>query len=383
MSISISKLAQLLSASNEQLYDRYINFRLSQYEPKASAYYMSGPLVSAAGALQGISAFAYTPDFVVRTPASGIKPSITVTGTLNTQNNVNLITLTVVNMSANIDTMAYNWCEIEVGYLNSGVHTRFCGQITNCYMAKPNPNGELVVSVVNANVTEMYEQGSFNVSFTKDTVTTSELIKTCVNAIREKHPKLRDDVQFANIQSRIPVAWLAQTFVVGKSTYNFRSPMACLTWLNSLFASYTVNTGFAAAAGAAPLVSDLLQKKTKLPPLRLGFTPDGMLICRGSYSDVFAGSIRGLSSLGSAFLSGEAATLTAPFNPDIMPGEVIYVDPKYFKTRVNIEQVRKMYKSLGNLWWVISIQFTFSTATTNTMTAQLNNVKNTIESGEG
>lgn len=372
MSVTVAQVARLLSASNEQLYDRYINFRLSQYEPKEGK-----------GTLWGRGPLAFTPDFVIRTPATGIKPSITVSGTLNAQNNVNLVTLTVINMNANIDTMAYNWCEVEVGYLNSGIHTRFCGQVTNCYMAKPNPNGELVVNIVNANITELYEHGSFSITFFKNSVTTPELIKTCLDSIKYHHPELKESLQFTNVFASIPPAWLKQTFTVSKATYNFRSPMACIIWLNSLFASYTVSTGFAAGGGNLPLSADVLGKTVKLPPMRLGFTHTGMLVCRGSYSDVFPGSTRGLSSLGSAFISGEAATITAPFNPDIVPGEVIFVDPKYFKTRVNIEQTRSLYKSLGNLWKVISMQFTFSTVTTNTMTLQLNNVKNTVEAEEG
>ncbi len=383
MSVTLAQVAKLLSASNEQLFDRYINFRLSQYEPKASTVTVAKSASELISSMFSGIPFAYTPDFVVKTPVSGIKPHITVSGTLNTQNNVNIITLTVMNMNANIDTMAYNWCEIEVGYLNSGIHTRFCGQVTNCYMAKPNPNGELVVNVVNANITELYEQGSFDVRFASDTVDTVGLIRTCINAIKSARPKLASSLKLTDIIARVPALWRAQTFVTNKTTYNFRSPMACITWLNSLFAAYTVNTGFASGAGALPLSSEILKQKSKLPPLRLGFTSDGRLVCRGVYSDIFPGATKGLACLGSAFLTGEAATITAPFNPDIAPGEVIFVDPKFYKTRVNVAQVRAMYASLGNLWWVISMQFTFSTATANTMTLQLNNIKNTIESGEG
>ena len=383
MSISIAQAAKILSASNEQLYDRYINFRLSQFEPKPSTATAAQRASDGGLPFSVISPRKFTPDFEIRTPLAGIKPHITVSGTLNTQNNVNIITLTVVNMNANIDTMAYNWCEIEVGYLNSGIHTRFCGQITNCYMAKPNPNGELVISITNAHVTELYSQGSFDVRFTEDSVSTLDLIKTCIEAVKTAHPELSSSLKVVDVVTRVPAVWRTQKFMVNKTTYSFRSPMACITWLNSLFASYTVNTGFASGSGALPLSADVLKQKLELPPLRLGFTSDGKLVCRGAYSDVFPGATRGLSCLGSAFLTGEAATITAPFNPDISPGEVIYINPKFFKLRVNMEQVRAMYASLGNLWWVISMQFTFSTVTTNTMTLQLNNIKNTVEAGEG
>jgi hypothetical protein len=117
--------------------------------------------------------------------------------------------------------------------------------------------------------------------------------------------------------------------------------------------------------------------------MRLGFDLEGNLTFTATYSEATPGTTKTISCISSAFLTGEAATITAPFNPDIAPGEVIYVDPKYFKLRVNIAQVRDMYASLGNLWYVVDMQFTFSTRTTNTMTLRLNNISNKITSGEG
>ena len=79
MSKSLAELAQYLGASNEQLYDRYINFKLTREEPVEGAPpdYL---------------------DFQIRTPSTGIKPSITVSASFHVQNTANLITLTVVNI---------------------------------------------------------------------------------------------------------------------------------------------------------------------------------------------------------------------------------------------------------------------------------------------
>ena len=359
MSKTMAQLAQLLGAGNEQLFDRYINFRLMRTE----GVYSMG-------------------DFQVICPQTGLKPDITVSASFHVQNTSNLITLTVINMNANIDTMAYNWAEIDVGYYNSGIHTRFGGQITNCYMAKPNPNGELVVSIVCANISGMYAQGDFEVSFTQDTVNTAALVYTCVEAMSAKYPELRDNLE-VRLLLNLPGDWQAQTFQVNRATYRFRSPLACIAWLNSLFASYTYNTGFTRGAGSILASFDFATSKLNLPPLRLGFDGQGYLTFTATYSKAFPGTTKSLSFISSAFLTGEAATMTAPFNPDIAPGDVIYVDPKYFKTRVNLEAVRQMYNSLGNLWYVIEMQFTFSTRTTNTMTLKLNNTENDIMSGEG
>ena len=400
MSKTLAQLAQYLSASNEQLYDRYINFRLTRVEPGtpgvSTAIANSRALKRIASIAKGGTSKAVSSeieaintelddDFIVRCPLTGIKPSITVSASFHVQNTSNLITLTVVNMNANIDTMAYNWAEIEVGYLKSGVHTRFAGQITNCYMAKPNPNGELVVSVVCANIASMYTQGAFEVQFTDDFVATGKLVETCVRAIVAEYPELKTDLEYSTTAAGLPAEWAVQSFLVNKATYRFRSPLECITWLNSLFASYVYNTGFARGAGGGVIASmDVAETKLKLPPLRLGFDKEGRLVYTSTMSEPSPGTVKALSCIGSAFLTGtSSATVTAPFNPDIAPGEVIYIDTKYFKTRVNMEAVRQAYASMGNLWYIIEMQFTFSTLTTNTMTLLLNNIANKVEAGEG
>lgn len=397
MSKSIAELARLLSSANEQLFDRYISFRLMRSQSGApgvsrisATKKMSQRFAALAKRNKGSMAFTsdivnedIDDDFVVRCPSSGLKPSITVSASFHVQNTANLITLTVVNMNANIDTMAYNYAEIEVGYINSGVHTTFSGQITNCYMAKPNPNGELVVSVVCADIASMYKQGAFEVEFHKDFVTTNELVTTCVKAIYAKYPKLNTDL--LNTARTLPGEWEAQTFLVANSTYAFRSPLECIAWINSLFASGTYGTGYSRGAGGLITSADAATTKLNLPPLRLGFNPEGVLTYTNSYSEVSPGTVKALSCIGSAFLTGtDSATVTAPFNPNISPGEVIYIDPKYFKTRVNVtDEMRQKYKSMGNLWYIIEMQFTFSTVTTNTMTLTLNNISNKITVGEG
>lgn len=406
MSKTIAELAKLLAGSNEQLYDRYISFRLSREKPSvadANAAYANITGKVSSLLIQGVAGIAATTaasvlnagldlssdDFLIRCPADGIKPSITVSASLHVQNTANLITLTVVNMNANIDTMAYNYAEIEVGYTKSGVHTKFAGQITNCYMAKPNPNGELVVSVVCADIASMYKRGTFEVKFNTEFVTTAQLIRTCTEAICTAYPQLAaslaTDLSESSLKQSIPGDWLTQTFLVNKATYKFRSPLECITWLNSLFASGTYNTGFTRGAGGLLSSFDVSTDKLDLPPLRLGFDTQGKLIITSTLSGATPGTVKALSCIGSAFLTGtESATVTAPFNPNISPGEVIYIDPKYFKTRVNVTDVmRTKYKNMGNLWYIIEMQFTFSTLHANTMTLMLNNINNKIKVGEG
>ena len=249
-------------------------------------------------------------------------------------------------------------------------------------MAKPNPNGELVVTAQYADIKNLYAQGAFEVAFDKEIMTTPELIDTCVKTIRRNYPDLSEDIVPAIITASMPVEWRTVEFVVGEATRHFRSPMDCITWLNSLLASYTYSTGYDTGPGGAPPPPDVT--KSKLSPLRLGFDLAGRLQCASAYSETTPYNIKSIAAIGSAFLTSTAsATITAPFNPGLMPGEVVFIDSRYFKTRVNIAAMRDDYKKLGNMWYIVTMSFTFSTQTTNTMTLQLVNTNENITAKEG
>lgn len=363
MSKTLAQLARLLSASNEQLFDRYIDVKLYQKKPIPGA-----PADKA--------------DFAIRTPRAGLKPSITISGQFLISNTANTINITIYNISANVDTMAYNWVEVDAGYMNSGVHASFIGQITNCYMAKPNPNGELVITAAYADMNDLYALGAFEVDFPEDILSTDKLINTCMEAILAKYPDLSECISLSELTASMAAEWKLQEFAVGKATRHFRSPMECIAWLNSLFASFTYPTGYDFGPGGAVSTASINTKS--LPPLRLGFSTVGKLWCTCSYSESMPYNIKAIAAIGSAVLtSTSTATITAPFNPSIMPGEVVFIDSRYFKTRLNIEAVRDEYKNLGNLWYVIQVSFTFSTQTTNTMTLQLVNTTDKITAQEG
>lgn len=363
MSKTLAQLARLLSASNEQLFDRYIDIKLYRKKPSPGA-----PLDAA--------------DFAIRTPKAGLKPSITVSGQFLISNTANTINITIYNISANVDTMAYNWVEVDCGYMNSGVHASFIGQITNCYMAKPNPNGELVITAAYADMKDLYALGPFEVTFDEEIVPTDKLVNTCMAAVLAKYPELNECIVLPELTASMAKEWRAQEFAVGKATRHFRSPMECIAWLNSLFASFTYPTGYDYGPGGAVSTSAL--NEAELPPLKLGFSTAGRLWCTCAFSETMPYNIKAIAAIGSAVLtSTSTATITAPFNPNIMPGEVIFIDSRYFKTRLNIEAVRDEYKNLGNLWYVIQTSFTFSTQTTNTMTLQLVNTADKIAALEG
>lgn len=385
MSKSLKEMAQLLKGSNEELFDRYINVRLYRAKPAPASGFsiFGGTSLSKAWDVVSGAVKINDLDFQIVCPRTGQKPNITITGQWSATNVVNQVTITIYNMDANIDTMAYNYAEVDVGYYNSGIHISFIGQITNCYMAKPNPNGELVITVTTAAVNDLYAQGDFEVTFTQDIVDTQTLVLTCVNAMCTKYPSLRP--YCTGVVTTLPLepgGWRFQTFTVGKGTRHFRSCMECITWLNSLFATFTIGTGFA-SAGVNLIKTSAKDLVASLPPLRLSFDHGGNLLCRCSYSEATPTTVKALYAIGSATLTSENATVTAPFNPGLLPGEVVYVNARYFRTRVNIDAVREAYKSMGDLWYVVQSQFTFSTYTANTMTLLLNNIKNKVSAKDG
>lgn len=377
MSKTLADMAKILSASNEELFDRFVDVRLTRNHPSVGAF---DPRV----------------DFQIRTPVSGLKPNITVSGTLTVSRNVNGISVTIGNITEQIDTMAYNWCEVRVGYLNSGIFTTFVGQITNCYMAKPNPNGELVINMTCADISDFYNHGDFSVGFLKDNVSTQELIQTCVQSIQSVYPDIVLDEPVTIFPSNLSLEWKTQKFYVGKATRHFRSPLACLAWLNSLFASFTYYSGYSSINSATKEgeikgsggFSGVIGSKTAkgLAPLRIGFDMAGKLKCYSTYSESAStvNTVKALHAIGSALKkSTDSATVTAPFNPEIFPGDLIYVDARYFKTRINIPDARDRYKASGDLWFVVTMSFTFSTITTNTMTLELVNEKLQVNGSEG
>lgn len=371
MSKTLAELAQILTASNEQLFDRYINVRLTKDRPLLIDLGIAEKATAKTG-------------FQIVTPKTGCKPKITVSGKIIPAETVCAITLTIYNILDNVDTMAYNWAEVEVGYMNSNTHMTFVGEIINCYMAKPNPNGELVLNITTADVTNLYENGDFEVEFTEDIVNTGKLISTCLDAVVRVHPDLKESINKPEIISKIPEYWQFKNFAVGKATRRFRSAFECITWLNSLFATLPYSTGYASSSGGASISNVEEKSRGKLTPLRLGFDSQSNLTITTTYSEVNPAAVKAITAIGSAVLTSSAsATVTAPFNPGLTPGEVIYLNSKFFKTRINTEAVRPYYETKGNLWYIRTMEFVFSTYDTNTMTLGLNNLNNIIVAQEG
>ena len=380
MSKKLSELASLLAASNEQLFDRFINFRLTKDNPLSNTNKIEGSTITTSAILireakDGLQ---------VITPKTGCKPNITVSAQFIPQDAATTITLTVYNMLDNIDTRAFNWCEIEVGYMNSGISTTFIGQIINCYMAKPNPNGELVIVLCNAHLTGLYKKGEFKVEFKEDFLTTAALIKTCIDTIHDSFPDSVQSIKISDIEPGLPLFWKTRQFIVGKSTRYFRSALECLSWLNSLFATYALHTTFAAGAGGVPINKLTDEERKTLTPLRLGFNQWGELKVSATYTAADPMAVAAITAMGSAVLtSPSSATITGPFIPNLAVGQVVQINPKFFKTRINTEVTRSEYDKIGTLWYINSLEFTFSTHTTNNMTLQLVNISNSVIASEG
>lgn len=393
MSKTTEDLAKLLSATNEQLYDRYINIKLMQNLPKLEAAATTETTFTTDAQGRLVTKDKVT-DIVLKAPKAGMKPHIAVQGAFNAEEVVHTITITIYNISENVDTTAYNYAEVELGYMNSGIHVGFIGQIISCYMAKPNPDGELVITLSLAHLTGLYQEGEIALTYSKKLLTTAEFLQETFSQIcANVSDTLAEKLDPAQLIAAIPEQWQQRTFFTGNhTTRHFRSIFAIITWVNSLFATYAYGTSYAWGAGGTPIAEETVDEQTKevtytaknpeLPPIRLGFNSTSNLTLYGAYTGINPANTKALSVIGSAYLSGYAATVTAPFNPDILPGDVVFIDVKYFKTRVNMEGApRELLRSFGNLWKVVSCEFTFDTFTVNRMVLTLNNLSNLVSAG--
>lgn len=361
MSKSFADIAKLLSPTNNQLFDRYINVRLATENTDTP-----GPN-----------------DIIFKTPLTGQKPNITVSGTMNAGDVINNFTVTVYNIDSSIDFNLYGYIEVEAGYLKSGFAAKFRGMVTNCYMAKPNPNGELVISGATADMGLIATQSNIEVKFTQGFVTVDQLaVDFCVAISNATGKVLTVDT------TNIPSVWKGQRFSVGKHTYHFHSCMEALNWLNNTFLACSRSAKFESDRGAGSKTIGASAAgaldASSLPPLCMYFSSQDptKLIVQGMYTNAEAVPVlKSLANISNAYIIGEAATVSAPWNPQITVNDYIFVDTKYFKTRVNVtaKQFFSNYlKSLSCFWKVNQVQFTFSTFTTNNATYQIINLKNKI-----
>lgn len=359
MSKSLSEVLALFAEGTGELYDRFINVTL-MHQGTAS-------VISLRNAVSLISTGSNGNMFRINTPVTGQKPNITVSASMSAQETVHSITITIYNMEANIDFNEFNAVEVELGYM-SGQATKFKGEIINIYMAKPNPNGELVITCANAKLVDATSVNNFKVTFPVNTCNFNTFIRTIELAIKQP----------INVQE-VPAAWLAKQFTVNKATYQFSSILSLVTWLNSLFMSLAMNDGKGAVSSA---IRSGLKKLTAtgdgLPPLFVHVSESGIVI-KGSYkNNSLKPAFKALSNISSAYMSGDSVgVVTAPYNPEIEIGDFVYVNPKYFKTRIaNIVAFNK--GNIYSVWCVNKLNFTFSTYTANTMTLTMVNVQNDI-----
>lgn len=325
-----SDITDILTPPNSQLRDRFVNIKLS----KTGGYLIDS-----------------YDDIIINTPIVGMKPDITVSGTLQLGENITTITVTLVNIDGDIDFNQYNYITVSMGYMSSGFSRAFYGEIINIYMAKPNPNGELVITMANADLISMNKTNRIKLQFNNDYVTYKSML-TQFQILNPGHS--------ITIGS-IPAEWETVTMFVGKAVYTFENMMEVVHWMNNMFMS----------------VKDVKPILLHIAPVNDGKST--RLFLSGMYAkNEFTPVLKTLSCISSAFMAGtEYATVTAPWNPEISPGEFINIDTKYFKTRVNVAKfAASALEAQSNIWQVTNVQFTFSTRTTNTMTVQLTNVNN-------
>lgn len=344
MSKKFSAIAKMLAPAPEVLFDRYINVTFRQNNWSSSEE-----------------------DFKIKTPITGMKPDVTVSLGASAEDIVYTVTVTIRNINADFDYNMYGYAEVEMGYLSSGYNFTFHGQIINCYMAKPNPNGELILTLASADASMMLAEGNFEVNFENKTkVTVEDFFKTCVKSFDSS----------VQTEVSLPPEWKSVNLDINGACYYFNSFMDCTAWMNSVFVGYVRNTAFDKSSKIA--LSSALNA-VQLPIIAVTIDAFGQkIMLKPIVATDTKPTLVTLTNIGSAYYMGaSAATVTCPFNPAVRPGATVYIDTKYFKTRVSTTLDTKFKKAMENqssLWTVNTMNVTFSTYTTNTMTLQLSNI---------
>lgn len=94
--------------------------------------------------------------FKITCPRHGIKPKITISGSLNTESQVQQLEITVNNLYTSKPLIDYKKVVVEAGY-DGSVATAFVGTITGIYTSKPGPDKETTIIANIANITDWIE----------------------------------------------------------------------------------------------------------------------------------------------------------------------------------------------------------------------------------
>ena len=251
----------------------------------------------------------------IKTPKTGPKPSITVSGSF-VANIIYDATLQMTNFYTPTDLLtksgqsAYKWVEITCGY-KSSLMTPITGQILTAYQDKPSPDG----------VTTFTFFTGFIDDWTTKVITLDEKEGTTLNTVV--------DHICSQLSARTPIA--KQSYV--EDTIVLTAPVQD----QGTLADVCLHLGRAYGVCILPEGKALRVVYSGVGEHKL--YPVHELLY---YSDVKK--------------TATTLTVTAPFDPAIRPNDYVRIDPKYFSSDLS-----GMYANYGNKFMLLNEHFTFGT----------------------
>ena len=278
------------------LFDKIIDIEFTQEVP--SSYGVS----YAEGIRKPFYSEGYNKSLSFICPRSGIKPNVEIYVELLPNMNTNKMTLKIINMYSEVNIAKYKYVRVIAGYGSvEGKYAIFAGEILNCYIEKPNPEGTTVFSCVLGSVSQFLG----NEEPVEITIPDKSDINTVVSTIATAF----------NIKGicNLPPDWSATTMITNGSTYTFANALTMQTWLKSSL--------------------DNIAEANKLSKLFVAVTDNTIYISPMTVKYIGQETII-LDKITTAYFTGGNIVVTAPWNPSLTTGKLFQMDTKYFRGRM-------------------------------------------------
>jgi len=316
-----------------KLFDKFIDLEFTVEEPTTAV----------ATAVPYLKNSTTTKKISFRTPKTGPKPNIAMyVNFLQGANNSDL-TIKITNFYSEIDIQYYRYMKVVAGYMGSTPVT-LGGEIWNCYVEKPNPEGVTIFQCVLGTISDLYNktsEGPYDVQIMPDTVLTTLT-------------KIAESLELKQ-EFSLPQAWLGVQYTDTESTE---------TWSNALDMRTKVNKKLSDMAVAL-----------SLPHLYMSTTSSTFTVFALTEESVNDTTII-LDKISTAYLMGGNIIVKAPWNPQLLVTGLFKMDTKFFRGRMASLQIGGEKKAFG----IFEMKVAFSTHSENSM--EINALDLSLTQGE-
>jgi hypothetical protein len=253
-----------------------------------------------------------TGKFRIETPRSGVKPHISVSAKFLPGLRVSEVTVSIKNLEIDVNINLFTFMRVRMGYFD-GPSVMFRGAIMNSYVENPNPNGNTVFQMLASGILEdMLGFSDITLEAFGPTYWISGLEKICA-ALNIP----LDRSEFNTIYDKIPL------MNAPKKKLHFKTGLDVVNYFKSaaevIFPQYGFNAPDVKFDKEAIIVTsndDALQ------------VPD------------IKETAQKLDMIKTASFTGGGVMIKALYNPFITPMSYFYIDPIYFRGRLNSQNMR-------------------------------------------